>query len=351
MKFNSSEINSSNCWQVGTGNDTRSYLDIFLKYGVALVGPGNPGREGEPATEIYYKTHPGVTNWGAVLNKAKIGEYIIAKKGTSLILAIGKVIATIDHSELFSDVEGWDLQHFIKVKWYIPKNSDKRIQFDNYVLGQSTMSGCNKKIVYEEIYKQEFEEYKSLSKIEDKEIPKKIDFPDIMNMLIDRGLRVQDSENISNTIKRIIQLTRWYRQNDKDVLESEIISFLVLPLLIALGWSEQKIKLEYQNIDVALFEESFKGDYASTPYFIIEAKSFSNGLAFTEKQIISYANKYPDCKRFIATNGFRYKIFFKEKNILVQKGYFNLLKLYERNVLYDIPLTSIESIFEISNLH
>lgn len=43
MKFKSKDINPKNTWQIATGYNTRNYSDIFLKYGVAIVGPGDPG--------------------------------------------------------------------------------------------------------------------------------------------------------------------------------------------------------------------------------------------------------------------------------------------------------------------
>lgn len=46
MRFTEDILNVDNTWQIGTGDDTRSYFDIFSTYGVALVGPGDPGREG-----------------------------------------------------------------------------------------------------------------------------------------------------------------------------------------------------------------------------------------------------------------------------------------------------------------
>ncbi|MHB8338973.1 MAG: hypothetical protein ACYDEE_16280 [Ignavibacteriaceae bacterium] len=349
MKFNSTDINPRNCWQIGTGDGTRSYFDIFLKYGVALVGPGDPGIEGEPGTELYYLTHRNDRNWGKILKQVEENEWIIARKGKKIILAVGKVLKEIGHSNLFYDVEGWDLQHYIKVKWYTPNSPDNIIWFDDSVLSQSTLQRCKNQFVFNTIYQTEFEEKNSQFEVEDISIPKPIDNSDIMKILIDEGLRIQDAENISLTIQRIIKLAEWYQHNDRGTLESEIIAFLILPFLIALGWSEQKIKLEYQNIDIALFKKVFKGDYSSSPEFIIEAKTFSNGLAFTHKQILNYAKKYPDCKNFIATNGFRYRLFFKDGKNLVQKGYVNLLRLNERNVLDDVPLSTIQSIFFISN--
>ena len=54
MKFISTDINETNTWQIGTGDPSRSYISVFLKFGVALVGPGEPGPERDPGTIIYY---------------------------------------------------------------------------------------------------------------------------------------------------------------------------------------------------------------------------------------------------------------------------------------------------------
>lgn len=350
MKFTSIDINSNNCWQIGTGDETRSYFDIFIKYGVALVGPGDPGREGDPKTRLFYTVNPDIRNWGAVLKKVKEGEWIIARKGKKSILAVGKVIEEINHGEFFSDVEGWDLQHYIKVKWYLPNTPNNIIQLSKNLLSQSTLHGCNKQEVYDKIYSTDFKEAIQEFELEDFIVPEIIDHTEVMKMLIEEGLRIQDAENIALTIQRIIKLVQWYKQNDNETLEHEIIAFLILPLLIALGWSEQKIKLEYQGIDIALFSNAFKGNYKLTPEYIVEAKTFSNGLAFTEQQLETYAKKYPECKNFVATNGYRYKIFIRDKSKFILKGYFNLLKLTERNVLYDVPLDTVQSIYSISNL-
>ena len=36
MKFISTDINETNTWQIGTGDPSRSYISVFLKFGVAL---------------------------------------------------------------------------------------------------------------------------------------------------------------------------------------------------------------------------------------------------------------------------------------------------------------------------
>jgi hypothetical protein len=347
MKLLSSEINASNSWQIGTGDGTRSIHHIFLRYGVAIVGPGDPGKEGDSNTKLYYIVNPEIKNWGKALSQVQPGEWMIARNGRSEIVAVGKVLDGCNHSNLFSDVDGWDMQHFVKVKWFKPIKSS--IKLGGNVLGMHTLQGCKKPAVFDAIYAAEFEEVQSEFEVEDIAIPKTVGFSELIDVLIDNGIRITDAENISTTIQRVSRLARWYQERDPKVLEHEVVAFLILPLLMALGWSEQKIKLEYKYIDVVLFDRPFTGDYEETPRLILEAKTFSNGLALTHEQINRYSKVFPNCKRFLVTNGFRYKYFERMGDSLTEIGYFNLLRLTERNVLEDVPLSSLDTILKISN--
>ena len=333
MKFISTDINETNTWQIGTGDPSRSYISVFLKFGVALVGPGEPGPERDPGTIIYYAHNRSIYNWGKVLTMVKKDEWIIAKKGVQEILAIGQVVAEYDYSNTFADVDGWDLQHFIKVKWYRP--IDGPIVFSNKPLMQSTLNACLKPSVFEEIYKHEFEQVQPLFDVGGARYYDPSTSLDILDPLINKGVRIQDAENIVRAIARIIRLTSWYKENDSDTLEAEIVTFLVVPLLISLGWSEQKIKIEYNNIDIAIFKTPFDGDYSAQPRMILEVKKFDNGLAFTDKQILKYGDKYPGCKQYVTTNGF-----------------FNLFRYMEINPVYkgDDLFTATQTIMKISNL-
>jgi|WetSurMetagenome_2_1015567.scaffolds.fasta_scaffold98047_1 hypothetical protein len=351
MKILPADVNSSNTWQIGTGDGTRSYHDIFLKFGVALVGPGDPGKDGDAATDLFYTVNPGVHNWGKALKLVQKGQWIIARKGTTAIVGLGQVEREYDYSWLFADVEGWDLQHYVSVRWYRPETRNGRIEFTDKVLGQSTLQRCRNQMVFDELYKTDFELCASEFSPQDFALPRQITTDDLANEMVDQGIRIQDAENVGATVERIIRLANWYVKNDCNALESEIVAFLILPLLVALGWSEQKMKLEYSDVDIALFKKAFRGDYGSKPAIILEAKTFGNGLAFTGHQIENYAQKFPQCDKFVATNGFRYKLFERIGSGLATAGYFNLLRLNERNVLYDIPFTSIQTILKISNFN
>ena len=83
MKFDDFQINSDNTWQIGSGDNTRNYSDVFFKFGVALVGPGSIGREGSPEVVEFYKNNPKKTNWGNWLTEVKKSQWLILRKGRS----------------------------------------------------------------------------------------------------------------------------------------------------------------------------------------------------------------------------------------------------------------------------
>lgn len=348
MKLN---IGNKTLWQIGSGDGTRDYSNICLKYGVAILGPGNPGSAKNETiqTKQYYKDNPNVTNWGKKLLEVKKGDYILLRKGLSTILAVGKVIEEYNYSMLFSDVLGWDLQHFVQVEWFVPKYPIKLI---GKPLMRATLSrvGINNKIVRDSIDKEGFNLYSDKKiELEKLTLPKQIKIDDLNNSLIDSGIRIQDAYNITSTIEKVIRLAKWYMDNDPDALEYEIRTFLVAPLMISLGWSEQKMKLEYNKIDLAVFKKTFNGDYKTNPYIIFETKSFYDGLTYAGVQVKNYAKKYPKCELLVTTNGFRYKLFKKNSGVYNEFGYFNLFDLREKHYLDNQILGSVESILSLSN--
>jgi hypothetical protein len=329
MKLN---IDNKRTWQIGSGDSSRDYSNVFLEFGVALVGPGDPGDDRNSKAEEYYKGHPNENNWGSVLRQVQPGHWIILRSGQRIIKAVGEVTSGYDYKEIFGDVDGWDLQHLVNVNWYLPV-PEKGIVFDKSVLVRSTLAACRNEAVIDRIKTEDFIRRLPTADYRKLKLPQEITMSDIYQSLIDFGIRIQDAENVAATIERIIKLTKWYLQKDPDVLEHEIRTFLVVPLLISLGWSEQKIKIEYNKIDVAIFKKPFVGKYETDPDIIIETKRFYDGLSFTKSQAEQYSVDYPTCKVIIATNGYRYKIFEKQDGNFVDIAYLNMANLREHHYL------------------
>lgn len=344
-------LTQQNTWQIATGDGSRSYGNVFFELGIACLGPGDPGPWLDPSAMTFYNADESAKYKVESLSQVEPGEWVIARKGTQTILGVGKVKSSIKWSRILEDVDGWDLQHYVDVEWYRPATPQMVLSFSDRTLPWHTISGCNDQRVYQAIERTQFERVEPSTPISGIAEPTTIQIASLSKELLNRGVRVQDAENVIAAIERIERLTRWYLANDPRVGEAEIRAFLVAPLLVALGWPEQRIKLEYDATDVALFRERFNRKQRSSPEWIVEVKSFGNGLAFTKGQLKKYGKRFPNCTKFIATNGYRYVFLELEGSSLKQRGYFNLLNMRDRNVLHPEGLTPVETLSELSRFN
>lgn len=332
-------------WQIGSGNDTRPYDDIFLKFGIAMVGPGESGDVRKPEAEEFFKKY-GWPDWGSKLLQVKKGSIIVLRKGIKKILAVGKVLEEYDYSDLLADIHGWDLRHFVKVEWYTPVNP---IIFTDTPLVQATLARVNNPIVINRIHKEEFIQVKAAKDLAELNLPKTVNIDEISQAFIHHGVRIQDADNVAKTIERIIKLAKWYDNKDPDALEHEIRTFLVIPLLISLGWSEQKMKIEYNHVDIAVFSKPYEKENELHPHMIVETKTFFNGLYYAADQIINYAKAFPECSLLVATNGYRYWIYEKVDGKFQASGYFNLFNMHEWYCLDEKIYGVVPSLLKLSN--
>lgn len=318
-----------NYWQVAAGQGARDYSSVFTRFGVMLIGGGNPGDYFE--NEDYYKSHP----WGRKVASfakrvAKDDDVVILKRPYHRqwqIQAVGRVTGDYEYREQFDDVEGWDLQHCRRVEWICPQKEE---------LTNGLVMGTFKRVYKREVIEQAEEILREGEKKESEEIPHpagKISDEDLVESLIGNGLRPADAETVIQTIWRVRRMARWYARYGRDLSEHEIRTFLIVPILLALGWSEQKIKIEWKNTDISFFLEIFKR--GEEPYMILESKRIREGLHYAERQLVRYAKKFPTCHRLVASDGIRYQLYLKQgENWDVNrdfKAYMNLLNLKDRH--------------------
>jgi hypothetical protein len=86
-------------------------------------------------------------------------------------------------------------------------------------------------------------------------------------------------------------------------------TFLVLPLLFALGWTEEGLALEWNNVDVAGFSGSATSH--DNCVMICEAKALSNGLSGVLAQAVGYYSQHAlkNCRRILITQGSRFYLY------------------------------------------
>src|SRR5581483_1952036 len=95
-------------WQIAGGPSGRSYSTLFLRHGVGLIGPGDPGAwtVGRPDEDF-----GGSSSVRRFATRAQPGDIVLLRAGNSVARAVGLVAGDYEYITQFDDVNGWDLQH------------------------------------------------------------------------------------------------------------------------------------------------------------------------------------------------------------------------------------------------
>ena len=308
------EEEKKNVWLVSAGNKGRDYSKYFLKHGILFVGG-----------EKRYNR----------IKKIQIGDFILLRKDANKAIAVGEAVERngekhgIDEkSELLGDFDGWSLPYYHHIDWY-GLSSPKTIKgsYRNAIEKSRKHKEALKKFA-----KKIIRNYKPLEVEPTPKRVNKVEDKQIINHLITEGLRPDDAEKLTNTFGGIRRLAQYYRKEGKKIKEHETRTFLVIPLLIALGWSEQQIKIEYSvskggTIDIACFDRPFHKKNRKCK-LLIETKGIKHGLDSAINQVKGYANSFNDCNIIAVSNGFCYKVFKlvnEDENKFKIIAYLNLL--------------------------
>ena len=106
-------------WQVSAGDGKRNYAELCLRNDVIIVGPG---REGSwPECEEVLLMDPQWTKLKMAMLRyfaegIKPGDLIVLRLGTQTVYGVGEVVERYSWNSLFSNVQGWDLQHTRRVR-------------------------------------------------------------------------------------------------------------------------------------------------------------------------------------------------------------------------------------------
>jgi hypothetical protein len=234
------------------------------------------------------------------------------------------------------DFDGWNLPAYCFVEWHKPAQPS---------LVKGLTRGTILAVHEEELTKLADEILTTVppKKNYDPEpgVTKPVEERDILQLLIRQGLRPGAAEDLTEALKRIRSLADYYYDSGKcgweDIREHETRTFLTIPLLIALGWAEQQIKIELpvterKRADVACFPKPYSGKNEECT-LLIETKGFKQGLDYADEQAKEYAEHFPRCKVVAVSNGFCYKTFTRARNGGFSKlpsGYLNLLNPRDR---------------------
>lgn len=280
-------------WQIAAGNAARDYTGEFLTSGVALIGPGDAGPWAPGQADA--KSEGGwVRRFASDLTE---GDILLLRSGIRTVVAIGIVASGYQYLPQFGDVNGWDLQHARRVRWY---RFPKAYQFSSAVFGANPQR---------------------LSRVAHQDV---LDFairnisgpPDDWKTGTLPALPLEESAladippELRDGIARIQDLGRCYQDREalgKPPSEFEIVAHCIVPFLEALGWNRFQIAVEWNNIDVAVFSKLPR--VPENCRFVVEAKAFNEGIESARAQAKNYHDRLGICCDLVVTDGFRYKMY------------------------------------------
>jgi hypothetical protein len=298
-------------WQISSGSVARSYAEVFLRYGVGLIGPGDAGPwRAERADDEFGGSH--VRRFA---NEVEQDDVFLLRFGTSRIQAVGIVASDYLYLNQFDEVNGWDLQHARRLRWFgLPKEYD----FGRPVFGANPWRFS--RILHDEILK--YAERFLNSPPTDWQTASLPPLPEEEEPLDDVPVYLQE-------IVAVAQDLGWNLYLNQQVFgdrpsEDEIIVHLVVPFLRALGWHPEQIAVKWRYIDLAIFR-----NLPRTPencHLVIEAKHLGSGVEGALEQAVGYVESLGTRRDVLVTDGVRYRLYAADKGY-ASVAYANLGRL------------------------
>ena len=313
-------------------------------FGIAAVGPGDPGPFPENRDDYLDVDRDIYRPWmRSFCEDPGVGDLIVlrAMRGrTPVARAVGLIETPYRFQEGFDDVEGWDLQHTLRVAWRTPAQPVD-------MPGLSVRGTFSKS---HQVLDRALALWESLPSKPVAESPPdppdEITDEELINRLVDEGVATGRAEVIATAIWRLRRLARWYAKNSDELGEHEIRTFLIAPLLLALGWPEQRIKIEYQHTDIALFDRPLSDPEAGV-LAIIESKRFWDALGGRPiEQAKRYAERHTLCEKLVVSDGARYKLLSRDDSgEWFPRAYANFLKPFRNRHPTDALVGGADELF------
>lgn len=314
------DLKNKKIWQIAAGDTNRNYVNLLLYWSIVAIGPGCFGPWPGCVDRMREK---GVTDRTIAdierFYGMQSGDIVVLRLGTKKVCAIGE-IANVESSyawlDDFGDIDGWDIQHTKRVNWFLTK--EKILKSTALKWGDTVRElGVNEEVI------------KLISELEPKtpsktclELPssrspeqrlRRLEFSELCDSLKDGGFCAKCADQFPYKMAELIDLAAWYSKNNTEPSEHETVAYLVIPLLRALGWTPQQMAIEWNRIDIALFDKMPREDENLT--VTVEVKKRNNSCLTAQGQAKGYAKESgrDNCNRIVVTDGVRYGVYLRDK--------------------------------------
>ncbi len=169
--------------------------------------------------------------------------------------------ASAADKEWLKDFDGWNLPTYCYLRWHRP---DAPIATSG--LTRATIQEVRQGHLIE-IARAVLTDMLPLADTSPESAPtRKIEDAEILSFLIHDGLRLSSTDELTTTLRRNRLLAQYYYNlwHWDDAREHETRTFLIVPLLLALDWAEQQMKIELGvksgRVDIACFSRPYRRD-------------------------------------------------------------------------------------------
>lgn len=309
-------------WQVACGDTERCYADLFLRWDVIAMGPGKHGRYPQCSNDVQsidgYSSRK-LTDFGRFYGM-KDGDLVVLRLGTGLVYGVGEMAGndTVWLDD-FGDIDGWDLEHVRRVRWLWRYDKEPK-PFPGHTLKWGD--------IVQEMTSSEVRDWMRTLVIADHanerslaELPEscvddakqeEADMRRVADFLFDQGIAATSIDGLIGEMDELVRVARWYQRTGQNPSESETVAYLVVPLLRTLGWTPQKMGIEWNRVDVALFGRTPRRDKHLRA--VVEVKKMNASCLTARSQAEYYALQKGRelCQQLIVTDGLRYAVFARD---------------------------------------
>jgi hypothetical protein len=297
-------------WQISGGPPNRTYADVFIRHGVALIGPGDSGPWRPDRGDDDANTDGGCVRRFAT--EVQPGDVFLLRTGAASIRAVGLAASDYVYLPQFDDVNGLDLQHARRVRWCaLPDEYD----FGARVFGTGALSQVSDPDIVD--YAERFIasppthwQTAPLPALPVEEPP----LDDAPTFLQEIVAQVQDLADLY-----------WDRTAfGEHPTEDELLAHYVIPFLRALGWPVERIAVKWRYIDVSVFRALPRSP--ETCHTIIEVKRLGAGVEGALEQAKGYVRDLGVLRDVVVTDGIRYRMYDAARDF-APVAYANLARL------------------------
>lgn len=310
-------IGDKEIWQIAADDTHRSYADLCLRWGLVLFGPGYRGMwpDCEEPLRVDEWSSKKINMIRKYHEDIHCGDLVVLRLGTSEVYGVGLIEGPVQWFDDFGDVDGWDVQLARRVRWlWKPEDGPKTFSPGSLKWGDTVQKLARSGTVFQWLLGMPEQDW-GLPDLPPSFVSgatvQRLELAEIAQHLFDEGTAAGAINDLTDNMQSLRQIASWYERTNSPPSEAETVAYLVAPLLRTLGWTPQRMAVEWHRIDVALFSRLPRADGNLST--VVEVKQLGSSCLSAKSQAAQYAqgNGRRACTRLIVTDGIRYGVYLR----------------------------------------